>query len=122
MPTKPLPRRGNTERRLASRSRPELVVLGVDLTTGATVQLYDFSARSFAVESADPMTDSDVREFEFPLRLGRIAFKGRPKRRQRIKTADGRAAFLVAFEFTWKTPTGRLLVDEFVRSLRGSVA
>ena len=110
------------DRRRDRRDEPSLVVLGVDLTSGATVRLRDFSARSFAVESPDPMTDRQTRDFEFPLGLGKIAFKGTPKRHAPIKSANGEPLYLVAFEFTWKTPTGRLLVDEFVRSLKGEVA
>ena len=110
-----------TERRRDNRARPNLVIQGVDLTSGATVRLRDFSARSFAVESPDSMADNKTREFEFPLGLGRIAFKGIPKRRERIKSATG-TLYLVAFEFTWKTPTSRLAIEEFVRSVRGEVA
>ena len=118
-----LPRRTNRiDRRRARRDSPELVVEGVDLTSGTTVRLRDFSARSFAVESPDSMIDRKTREFEFPLGLGKIAFKGIPKRRERIKSANGHPLYLIAFEFTWKTPTGRVLVEEFVRSLKGEVA
>jgi hypothetical protein len=111
-------RADKTERRQASRARPALEVLGVDLSSGATVRLRDFSARSFAIESADPMTYRRTREFEFPLGRGKIAFKGVPKRRARVALADGKRGYLVAFEFTWKSPTGRLAVEQFVQSLR----
>jgi hypothetical protein len=111
-----------SDRRRASRALPNLEIQGVDLNSGATVRLRDFSARSFAVESADPMPDRRTREFEFPLGLGRIAFKGVPKRHQRIGTANGKTRYLVAFEFTWKTPTGRDAIAQFVRSVRGEVA
>jgi hypothetical protein len=111
-----------SERRRDSRSLPSLEVQGVDLTSGKTVRLRDFSARSFAVEAADAMTDKRIREFEFPLGRGTIAFKGVPKRRARVTLADGRPGYIVAFEFTWKSPTGRLAIEQFVRSLRGEVA
>ena len=112
----------NKDRRRDRRDQPALVIQGVDLTSGATVRLRDFSARSFAVESSDAMSDKKTREFEFPLGLGKIAFKGIPKRRARIKGADGQPLYLIAFEFTWKTPTGRLAVEQFVRGVRGEVA
>jgi len=111
-----------TERRRDNRDHPNLVIQGVDLRSGTTVRLRDFSARAFAVESPDSMDDKKTREFEFPLGLGKIAFKGIPKRRERIKSASGQPLYLVVFEFTWKTPTGRLAIDEFVRSVRGEVA
>ena len=111
-----------TERRRDSRAHPNLVIEGVDLSSGTTVRLRDFSGRSFAVESPDAMPDNKTREFEFPLGLGKIAFKGVPKRRERIKSASGQPLYLVAFEFTWKTPTSRLAIEEFVRSVRGEVA
>jgi hypothetical protein len=110
------------DRRRDKRAAPSLVIQGVDLSTGATVRLHDFSARSFAIESVDSMTDKKTREFEFPLGLGKIAFKGIPKRRERVKSADGRTLYLIAFEFTWKTPTSRLAIEQFVRSVRGEVA
>jgi hypothetical protein len=94
----------------------------VDLTSGGSVRLRDFSARSFAVESPDPMNDRRPREFEFPLGRGSIAFKGIPKRRARIALSDGTPGYLVAFEFTWKSPTGKVTIEEFVRTLRGEVA
>ena len=111
-----------TERRRASRARPNLEIQGVDLRSGATVRLRDFSGRSFAVESSDAMGDTRTREFEFPLGLGKIAFKGVPKRRERIGSVNGEARYLIAFEFTWKTPTGRAAIEQFVRSVRGEVA
>ena len=112
----------NSDRRRASRALPNLEIQGVDLTSGGLVRLRDFSARSFAVETTDPMTDRRTREFEFPLGLGRIAFKGIPKRRARMGTLNGKPSYLVAFEFTWKTPTGRAAIEQFVRSVRGEVA
>jgi len=111
-----------TERRRAGRAHPHLEIQGIDLSSGATVRLRDFSARSFAVESPDAMADSKTREFEFPLGLGKIAFKGIPKRRERIGSVNGEPQYLVAFEFTWKTPKGRLVVEQFVRAVRGEVA
>jgi hypothetical protein len=111
-----------TERRAENRARPNLVIQGVDLTSGATVRLRDFSARSFAVESPEAMDDKKTREFEFPLGLGKIAFKGIPKRRERVKSANGESLYLVAFEFSWQTPTGKLAIEEFVRGVRGEVA
>jgi hypothetical protein len=111
-----------TERRRASRALPNLEIQGVDLSSGTAVRLRDFSARSFAVESQDPMTDKRTREFEFPLGLGKIAFKGVPKRRERIKSANGQPCYLVAFEFSWKTPASREAVAQFVRNVRGEVA
>ena len=111
-----------SERRRAVRDRPTGEVKGVDLGSGGTVRLLDFSERSFAVESSEPLGGAKVREFEFPLGLGKIAFKGIPKRRERIESVDGETRYLVAFEFTWKTPTGRELVEHFVRALRGEVA
>jgi hypothetical protein len=123
MMASPVARRDyKSERRRASRSLPNLEIQGVDLSSGATVRLRDFSARSFAIESADPMTKRRTREFEFPLGLGKIAFKGVPKRRARIGTANGKALYLVALEFAWKTPLGREVIDQFVRSVRGEVA
>jgi hypothetical protein len=119
MTTRPSHKR---DRRRDRRAEPTLVIQGVDLSSGATVQLRDFSARSFAVESTDAMTDKRTREFEFPLGLGRIAFKGIPKRRERIKSPNGTPLYLVAFEFTWKTPMGRLVIEQFVRTIRGEVA
>ena len=110
------------DRRRATRAHPNLEIQGVDLTSGATVRLRDFSARSFAVESPDAMTGRKTREFEFPLGLGKIAFKGIPTRRERLKSVDGRPVYLVAFEFTWKTPTGRIAIEQFVRTVRGEVA
>ena len=110
------------ERRSAIRNLPTLEIQGVDLSTGTTVRLRNFSARSFAVESPESMTDKRVREFEFPLGLGRIAFKGTPKRRERIAAVNGQPRYLVAFEFTWKTPTGKLAIEQFVRGVRGEVA
>ena len=119
----PIPRRAyKTDRRRASRALPNLEIQGVDLTSGATVRLRDFSARGFAVESTDPMTDKRAREFEFPLGLGRIAFKGIPKRRARVGALKGKPSYLVAFEFTWKTGSGRAAIEQFVRSVRGEVA
>ena len=110
------------ERRRVSRALPNLEIQGVDLSSGNTVRLRNFSARSFAVESSDPMTARRTREFEFPLGLGRIAFKGTPKRRERIRSVNGQPLYLVAFEFTWKTPPGRVVIEQFVRSVRGEVA
>ena len=111
-----------TERRRATRSNPILEIQGVDLNSGATVRLRDFSARSFAVESTEPMLDRRTREFEFPLGLGKIAFKGIPTRRERIGARTGKPRYLVAFDFTWKTPTGKVAIEQFVRSVRGEVA
>lgn len=122
MPAALLRRTNRTDRRRSRRASPELVIQGVDLSSGTTVRLRDFSARSFAVESPDSMTDKKAREFEFPLGLGKIAFKGIPKRRARIGSANGHPLYLIAFEFTWKTPTSRLAIEEFVRSVRGEVA
>jgi hypothetical protein len=111
-----------TERRKDRRSRPQLLIQGVDLTSGATVQLRDFSSRSFAVEGPESMADKAQREFEFPLGLGRIAFKGVPKRSERLPSVNGQPRYLVAFEFTWRTPEGKLAVQQFVRGVRGEVA
>jgi hypothetical protein len=110
------------DRRRHGRAQPAVDVQGVDLTSGFTVKLRDFSARSFAVESPDPMSEPKVREFEFPLGLGRIAFKGIPKRRAKLASPKGESRYLVAFEFTWKTPSGRLAIEQFVRSIRDQVA
>lgn len=117
----PAPKR-KIDRRRDARETPVRRVEGVDLTTGVTVRLRDFSARSFAVESPDAMTERKTREFEFPLGRGSIAFKGIPKRRERLRSVDGQPRYLVAFEFTWKTPSGRLAAEQFVRSIRDQVA
>jgi hypothetical protein len=110
------------ERRLSTRARPRQPVEGVDLSSGATVRLRDFSARAFAVEAPDPMADGRARLFEFPLGLGRIAFKGIPRRRARLRPLNGQPRYLVALEFLKSTPTNTLAVEYFVRSLRGEVA
>ena len=110
------------ERRRASRAQPVQAVEGVEFGSGTAVCLRDFSATSFAVETTDPMTGARLREFEFPVGFGRIAFKGIPKRRARLAAVNGVARYLVALEFTWGTPTGQLAVEYLVRSLRGEVA
>ena len=110
------------DRRRSSREKPNLVIEGIDLSSGMTVRLRDFSAESFAIESPGSIPDKTIREFEFPLGLGKIAFKGMPVRNEYIGTVDGQPRYLVAFEFIWKTPMGRLLVEHFVRSLKGEVA
>jgi hypothetical protein len=109
------------ERRKARRAQPSQPIEGVDLTSGETVRLRDFSTRSFAVEASDPLTGRKAREFEFPMGRGRIAFKGVARRRARVGPARARR-YLVAFEFTYGSATGKLAVDYFVRSLRGQVA
>ena len=110
------------DRRQSVRSRPGQPVEGVDLGSGETVRLRDFSARAFAIESASPMAAGKAREFEFPLGLGRIAFKGVPKRSAKVRSGDGRPKYLVALEFIKATPTSTMAVEYFVRSLKGEVA
>ena len=121
MATPLISRHPRKDRRRARRALPGQPVEGVDLGSGETVRLRDFSTRSFAVEASDPMKGTRAREFEFPMGRGRIAFKGIARRRAKIPSTVG-PRYVVAFEFTWGSATGKLAVDYFVRSLRGEVA
>ena len=42
--------------------------------------------------------------------------------KETVGALKGKPSYLVAFEFTWKTGSGRAAIEQFVRSVRGEVA
>ena len=108
------------DKRRSQRYRAAAGLVGIERSSGARVNVRDFSSESLAIESPTQVFVGKPIELDFPMGDQTFTVRGRVLRSERVPTLGGVGTYLTVVQLGWGSTSDRLQVAGFLATIRKS--